>query len=684
MKAEQNYDFRREVCRIHKRIYNWKSRTPQSDELMLKDGLTISCSTRGPVARTALKDFQGYLKTAFGFRSKVVEGMAEITIAIDPDLREYMQRRVTVDKTGVTIAAADERGVAQALYTLEDRLNTRQAPFLACGHSEQKPAFSPRMVHSGLGIDLYPDEYLSVCAHHGYDAVLVFVRDTTHAGLRNREYDFNDLVRRAANYGIDVYAYSYIQNPVHPDDENARESFDRAYGDVFRAVPGLKGMVFVGESVRFPSKDPCVERFGGAKDGIPSNKPSSGWWPCCDYAEWIGMARDSIRSVKPDADVVLWTYNWGKQPEEARVALLERLPTDISLLVTFEMFDPLELGSSTGWVSDYTIAHVGPGAYFTSEAAVAKRRGLRLYAMVNTAGRTWDFGSAPYEPFPWQWHARHQKILECRQQYGVCGLMESHHFGFLPSFISEQAKQAFTVGGKEFEQYLTDWAKGLAGEQWQTLLEGIRLVDESIRSYVPGNENQYGPYRIGPAYPFCLKRSMKKTNTPDMMFGNAIYNVVNNYADHKKVSPYSLRIRDELKLHRKALACTREGLKTLKGIKNKTSQLKKLVDLVDFLAHYHQTAVNHKQFTICRAKLLASGCEQEIGRLADEIERIARREIKNAEQTIPLVRRNSEFGYEPSMEYQCDEECLRWKIRQVEFMLQSELAPYRHKHDLSM
>jgi hypothetical protein len=87
-------------------------------------------------------------------------------------------------------------------------------------------------------------------------------------------------------------------------------------------------------------------------------------------------------------------------------------------------------------VMDYTISHVGPGEYFKSEAKVAKECGLKLYSMVNTGGRTWDFGVIPYEPFPERWNERHQSILESREKYGLSGLMESHHYGFLPSIIS--------------------------------------------------------------------------------------------------------------------------------------------------------------------------------------------------------------------------------------------------------
>lgn len=682
MKVEQNFDFRTRCCQLHKRIPGWRDRAPRANEYAPTDTLTIACTADGPVAQTALADFISYLKTAFGLTARRTDGAARISLRLDPAMTDYMARKTQVDAEGIRITAADERGLAQALYDLEDEMNARRAPFITLGTREKKPAFSPRMTHSGIGLDLFPDEYLSACAHHGYDAVLVFMRDTCHAGLKTEEYDFADLIDRAARYGIDVYAYSKIPNYIHPDEPDARQAFDRAYGDVFRAFPGLKGMVFVGESIQFPSKDPAANPIPHPQqpaDGIPDRRPRSGWWPCYDYNQWISMARDSIRAVRPDADVVLWSYNWGRQPEAPRVALLESLPTDISLLVTFEMFDLLDLGSTTGMVNDYTVSHVGPGHYFLSEAKVAKRRGLRLYAMVNTAGRTWDFGVAPYEPFPWQWNDRHRQILQARTQYGLCGLMESHHFGFLPSVISQQAKQAFTLGGLSFEDFLARWAGELAGDQADTLLEGMEQIDRSIRSYVPSNENQYGPYRIGPAYPFCLNAALKKPNKPNMSFGNMIYNVLTIHRDSNATSPYSLRVRDELRLHRRALEDTRSGVRILRTIKGKSEPVRRLIDLGEFLARCHQTAVNYKQFYILRTKLLASGDREEIWRLADRIDQISRREMANVEATIPLVQRNSDFGYEPSMEYQCDEECLRWKLKQMQYMLASELAPYRRK-----
>ena len=58
----------------------------------------------------------------------------------------------------------------------------------------------------------------------------------------------------------------------------------------------------------------------------------------------------------------------------------------------------------------------GAGKAFLSEARAAARRGIRLYAMTNTAGKTWDIGVIPYEPVPRQWMKRYDSILQTHRQ----------------------------------------------------------------------------------------------------------------------------------------------------------------------------------------------------------------------------------------------------------------------------
>ena len=136
--------------------------------------------------------------------------------------------------------------VRRGVHYLEDLMNFREAPYLKCGNGRRDPLFTPRMVHSGWGLDQFPDRHLNAIAHAGFDTILLFVKGvdlTTHGVM-----DFNDLIRRAANYGLGVYFYSYLDSYKHHSEPDADEFFDRNYGRVFRECPGAKGLILVGES----------------------------------------------------------------------------------------------------------------------------------------------------------------------------------------------------------------------------------------------------------------------------------------------------------------------------------------------------------------------------------------------------------------------------------------------------
>ncbi len=680
MRTENNYEFRSRYCRVHRRIQNWKDRISEEDEIVLGKEITLCLDCDSEVAQLAIKDFSAYLKTAFGIKTMYVNAGGDLKISIDPELTEYMHRRITIDDSGITVAAADDRGIAQALYDLENTMNDRKAPFLKKGAIEKKPLFSPRMVHSGYGLDEFPDEYLNVCAHHGFDAILVYVAgpELSRPNLKAR-FDFSDLIRRAARYGIDVYAYCYATNFVHPEEEGAKEKYDAVYGEIFRAHP-FKGMVFVGESVEFPSKD---TRSTGMKhrtlppDGIPTGKQSPGWYPCCDYPQWLSLVRDTVRNVKPDADIVFWTYNWGWAPEADRLALIDRLPTDISLMVTFEMFQEYQIGNSRGRVSDYSIFLPGPGAYFASEAKRARERGIRLYTQANSAGRAWDFGVVPYEPFPGRWHLRNEALLKAQEDWGLCGLMETHHMGFTPSLITRLSRETFSTGSADYKTRLKRIAQNLSETECEKVLEAFAELDASVDGLVPSVENQYGPYRIGPAYPFCIKEGLKKPNRPGAVFGNAIYNVRDQFRDSKFVSPYSVRILDEMRLAKLALKHTNNAIRLLKTVSNKTEALKRLLNLVKFLACCHHTAVHFQKFYQLRGKLLTAAKLEDVKKYAKAIEALVDAERKNVMAAISLVQKDSSLGYEPSMDYVCDEEALLWKLKQLDYMVSVELKPYK-------
>ena len=75
--------------------------------------------------------------------------------------------------------------------------------------------------------------------------------------------------------------------------------------------------------------------------------------------------------------------------------------------------------------------------------------------------------------------------------------------------------------------------------------------------------------------------------------------------------------------------------------------------------------------------MLVTGQPRKLNAILDAMESLAQREIENARATIPLVERDSRLGWEPSMEYMTDAAHLRWKIEQVQAVLQSDIVEYR-------
>ena len=258
--------------------------------------------------------------------------------------------------------------------------------------------------------------------------------------------------------------------------------------------------------------------------------------------------------------------------------------------------------------------------------------------------------------------------------------MESHHFGFTPSFITELAKNSYTVGGVSFEEKMAEIAKRLSPDEPEKVCEALKLWSEGIPHHSASDENQYGPFRIGPAYPLCLKNNLKCPDQPGAHFGNRIYNVGLDCFDLSRRcrdTAYSIRIKDEIRENEIAKSFYKKGLKLLKSIKRKNNELLRLINLGEFLVKCHETARNAKLMYIETRKLFSATTREAIRKSILAIEKIGEREIKVAKATIPIVEKDSSIGFEPSMLYQCSKENLLWKIKQTKYMLTSELDYYR-------
>lgn len=682
---EKKYEFRKRMRCIHKKRRDY-TLIPKNDEVVIKDGIRIILPNEyTDVTFKASEDFLDYLFVSMDVSATIVKNSKKENEIVLTFCSEQEEDYIIYIDDKILIQAKNERGLAQALYCLEDRMNARKAPFLKKEEIRNTFLFSPRMVHSGYGLDQYPDEHLSSIAHAGMDSILVFVKDInlTPSGFM----DFNDLIDRAAKYGIDVYAYSYLKSEKHPEDEGSQEFYDNLYGKIFENCPGFKGIILVGESVGFPSKDKNVSANAvRSADGIPFRKPRPGWWPCFDYPQWLECVKKSVRKHKPDADIVFWTYNWGYVDEEARVELIKNLPTDISLMATFEMFESYKHGSIITTVADYSLAFAGPGHYFMSEAKAAKERGIRLYSMTNTGGLTWDMGTIPYEPMPFQWMKRYEGMRYAAENYGLCGTMESHHFGFFPSFIGDLAKQCFIKENASLEENLIQVIKMHFGDSdIEKIKEALKEFSEAISCYTPTDADQYGAFRCGPAYPLCLIKAIKPPTEAFAHFGNRIMEVdyPADYSAHNALPcgrgmlP-NIRIKGELELLYKMLGHMKNGVNILKTLETSNEELLYLINLGEYITHCVITGIHAKEWYLVTGRLKTETEREKVLLLIDEAEKLLLAEKENAIATIPIVEKDSRLGWEPSMDYIGDKKHIEWKLRHLEYVLDYELGCYKN------
>ena len=573
-------------------------------------------------------------------------------------------------------------------------MNRFRAPYLKPGKTCYAPAFSPRMVHSGYGQEQYPDQHLSAIAHAGMDAILVFVKDIdlTQVGY----LDFNNLIRQAAKYGLDVYVYSKIASDMHPDAPGAFDYYNGTYGKLFAHCPGFKGVVLVGESVEFPSKDPRVSPFkyyNNTVDGLPTGKVTAGWFPCYDYPLWLEMLQRVIYPHRPDADIVLWSYNWGRCDEAERLALIDALPKGITLMATFEMFQVKQMEDFRVKAVDYTISFPEPGPYFLSEAKRAKERGIRLYTQANSAGLTWDYGVIPYDPFPMHWIRRYEAMRSAKEEFGLCGVMESHHYGFWPSFISKIEKIMFTQPFVSGEDALKAIAEELYGpENLEDALRVWQLLSQAHEYYPSTNEDQYGPFRIGPAYPFLLDAQVQIPTVPHAIHGgNKITYPDYTFSGGKcgyDIQPTVLavgfrqvRIDAEIRSLEKMRSLLQQARALLETVCLRLSGIQKadclrLCNMLHFMENTATTCIHAKQWAKLRWQFYSTTDPQDLCQWVHNMDALAKAEIQNAKNTIPLVEADSRLGWEPSMEYIGDARHIMWKIKQLTQVVELELPVY--------
>ena len=689
--VEAPHAFRSRLATVHRADRRDMARHAEPGEYEVPNGAQVVYDDGADrLIRSAAADFCDYLIVSMrvnaSARAKSAGTKDGLSAAVRVSVDRSARRGYSIETGpgGVSVVASDAKMAAQALYRLEDRMNLRRGPFLKQGVERRAPIFEHRITFAGFGNDIFPDAHLNQIAHHGFTDIEVWLADydVVSQGVRQ---DVNDLIDRAAGFGLGVHFQPRNRAFVHPSDPRADAMYEAAYGNFTKYYPKAGSVFFCGEVCEFPSKDPRCNG-GDHRHRKPEDSakglPYPGWFPCSDWADWVKSVLPKFRANNPDCKFVFSTYNWGFQDEKARADLIAALPKGITLIPTFEMFENhVKRNGLVSPVADYSLAFPGPGRYFRTEAAQAKALGLELWSNCNSAGLTWDFGNIPYQPAPWQWKKRWDALKDAHEKWNLSGLRENHEYGWTPSFIAELEKECMTEGGADFETALRAIAVRDYGEaNAEKALEAWRLWSRAADDYVPSDENQYGPCRIGSAYPFNffgedlqtgwkppadfpLEAGAKFTichfdfAKPIGGLGTAAV-VLSEDLERKEIELFESQAAD----YRRGVALFREIAASLPA--GRRDEAVRMAALGAYLGCACETTANLKKGRIAWRK----------GDRA-AVEALARAEYANAESALEAVDADSRLGWLASSGYTGSRPQIEWKLRKMRELYGAAISP---------
>lgn len=690
---EKHYDFREWMKTYHLRNGRKNGRCVSSGEIEITNAWMIYAEDPEDVlAERAVSDMKVFLRKAMGV-TLASAAEKKICLKVSGDGSQKHSCKYEVSPENITITGNTSRGLLYGIVYLEDVMRLNGGPFLAAGNSSYVPLARMRSTHSGSGLDEFPDWQLNAILHAGFTAIDVFVKGVDLTAKRS--CDLKDLIERAANYGLDTVVYSYMKCYVHPDEPDADQKFDEVYGKLFRSIPGAAAIHLVGESLEFPSRDTTTvvkSHVEEGNDGLQDPRQPTGYYPNSDYPDYIAKVCDTIHKAAPGVEVIFNTYNWGWAPLEARKKFLENFPKDVTLHVTYDIFKQNRLKDLACPVMDYSIFAEEPGFYFESEVKTAASLGIKdIRVTSNLAGTTWDFGCVPYAPVPFRWIKRMEILRDYLLNYGVNSFYDSHHYGWFPNVCNDLAKAIFSEDAPaDPVNFLHRIAVRDFGEDAaENIVEVWRIWSRAMDHYVASNEDQYGPWRVGPAYPFVFQPAITRTmDDKNVVFptteesyraGGMIKTMYTPYENNAQ-SPGPLRFPIEIAELEQMLPAWEKGVdllgKTLPLIPEEQKQEgERLYRLGRFIRNSIKTTLGIKRWWIANMKLQTSFNREEMLKYLNQIKELLQSERENVLDTIPLVEADSRLGWEPRMDYVCDKAHLDWKLRQLS-IAEAEIEAY--------
>ncbi|HNY28882.1 MAG TPA: hypothetical protein PKH31_16025, partial [Candidatus Sumerlaeota bacterium] len=512
-----------------------------------------------------------------------------------------------------------------------------------------------------------------------------------------------DLVNRAARFGIKVYApviYQYMGTP------ESEAGLRKLVQDIVKEFPDIQGYILLTEGFWY-------KRWGGGHGA--SREYLEDW--ARNWSKAVGIVSDECHRVNPAIEILPWEYNIDFRPQSAEMKryFIRQLPADTIPLLTWENGKSFEIDGLKSHLRDYSLSQIGPAEVTHAQVGEARQRGMKVYSKVDTFA-SWQYGTSPYLPFPYQWHARYKAL----EKYEVNGTLESWSSGYSPNFIAELRAWSCWSGEPPLDDLLGAIAtrtfgaagKDLALKAWDHFSQAIRLVPDTGpnmgTNHAVGNPlffqeppertvtfkyswTDYGKWMgyfgggVNPHWPFTVSRMVfypdfsNKTNRAEQ-YARAATGV--EVGTETKVLPIFL------KYLRQAADQMEEGLKLYRAAalgspESKRHQAVREVVVAEQLHRMMQSDCAVLEFEDLRLQQAAEKDSLKAGAILDRMEKILRGEIARTELSLLAATRDSRLGFQFEQDYVYTPYSLREKLALLRETLELQLPAARRGRSLS-
>jgi hypothetical protein len=466
----------------------------------------------------------------------------------DPNVKESFTIRV--DKNRVTVQGDSPNGLRDGIVRLVDRIAFREAPFLQEGSVTYTPRLSLRLgtvptsgsykdvVFLGYNAILYGGGDLHALSQS--DAIPELAVRRVPGMLESNQKGMNEL----GKYGLKAYAWLNTRqkfpkdDPVfkaHPEIRGAltwaadgeytlctshprvRRYLKESVQGMFKSMPELAGVVLIigGEGFYHCHMRP----FGVAKGhtNCPRCEPLGAETAVADLCNDLAAA---ARSVRPDAEVVLWPYSaehvWAA--DFAVTGFLEKLKPGTVLLTEIEKSEVITKPNGIQKnVWDYSIDFIGPAKRTRQQIAACAKHQIPVY-LKSEPELAFEAPQLPQVPSMDRWAARADTLASCDANGAWIFSAVRPYYG---GSTAEINKFLWWTPTPDRETLLHDFAKRLAGETAAGRLREAWKASSEAVEYSPELPSYYvGPYYLGPLHPMCVNRN---SQLPEVFYGQYLF-----------------------------------------------------------------------------------------------------------------------------------------------------------------